>query len=55
MFKGQSETIRRKLVDEGLPISFKPFRTIGQMVGSPKDQIEMIEQRGVVYWIPSYG
>lgn len=53
--KGQSETIRRKLANEGLPISFKPYRTIGQMVQTPKDQIEMAEQRGVVYWIPSYG
>ena len=31
--QGQSKTIRRKLAEEGLPVSFKPHRMIGQMIG----------------------
>ena len=49
--KGLSKETRREMKEFEIPVSFKPYKTIGQHLGHPKDPILKEEQSGVVYTI----
>ena len=49
--EGLSEEIRRKMKEFEIPVSSKPYRTLGQHLGHPKDPVQKEEQIGPIYKI----
>ena len=46
-----SGEIRREMKEFEIPVSFKPYKTIGQHLRHPKDPVQKEQQTGVVYKI----
>ena len=49
---GTSEPIKRVLDNYGIKVTFKPYKTIGQIFPKPKDEMGKEEIRDLVYDIP---